>query len=189
MGWGCSYSCQAYLCQHFPFGRSGFLSSSLVLQCTPLLLSIFLRLHVWSVFKDCYMDNGTFTNSFLERAETFSGSQSLQLSLQASEVGAVSCPLLLRLSCDSVNKAGCVPTFCRREAVTQRQPRMETAKLCLVPCGLVLSIDVFYWLEFYKFGCSGSVGLLLLPQKPFFHPLVEKGDMKMVFRLKVFVVE
>lgn len=52
---------------------------------------------------------------------------------------------------------------------------MGTARLCLVPCGHVLLIDVFCWLEFYKFGYSGFVGLVSLPQKPFFHPLVEKG--------------
>lgn len=57
--------------------------------------------------------------------------------------------------------------------MTQRQPCMGTARLCLVPCGLVLLIDVFYWLEFYKFGCSGFVGLVPLPQKSFSHPLVE----------------
>lgn len=57
--------------------------------------------------------------------------------------------------------------------MTQRQPCMGTARLCLVPYGLVLLIDVFYWLEFYKFGCSGFVGLVPLPQKSFSHPLVE----------------
>lgn len=58
---------------------------------------------------------------------------------------------------------------------------MGTARLCLVPCGLVLLIDVFCWLEFYKVGCCGFVGLVPLPQKPFFHPLVGKGDMKSGF--------
>lgn len=43
--------------------------------------------------------------------------------------------------------------------MTQRQPRMGTASLYLVPCGLVLLIDVFCWLRFHKFGCSGFVGL------------------------------
>lgn len=47
--------------------------------------------------------------------------------------------------------------------MTQRQPRMETARLCLIPCGHGLLIDVFCWLEFYKLGCSGFVGLVLLP--------------------------
>lgn len=127
MEWGCSYSCQAYICQCFLF-RFGFLSSTSILQCTTLLLSlcswIFLGLHIW--FKDCYMDTVTFiSNRFLEGAETFYGClevhthSAVQFTTLRGRGSFL--PSCLRLSCDSVNKAGCVPTFCRRAAMTQRQ--------------------------------------------------------------------
>lgn len=132
-------------------------------------------------------------DSFLEGAETFYGclegytESAVQFTSLRGRGSFL--PSYLRLSCDSISKAGCVPTFCRREAVRHRHPHIGTARLCLVPCRLVLLTDVFCWPEFFKFGFSGFVSLLLLPQKPFFHPLVEKGDTKVVFQVEVSVVQ
>lgn len=54
--------------------------------------------------------------------------------------------------------------------MTHRQPCMGTARLCLVPCGFVLLIDVFCWLEFYKFGCSWFCRFSSITTEIFFPP-------------------
>lgn len=64
VGWGCSYSCRAYLCQCFPFERSGWAALWFGRVHLPLCSLSFLRLHIWFMFKDCYMENETFIKFF-----------------------------------------------------------------------------------------------------------------------------
>lgn len=135
------------------FGFAVYTTSALICSL------IFLRFHLWFMFKDCYMGNRTLRSSSLEEAEIFSGCLEAHTQYAVQFTSLRACPQLLEAELSFYKQSWLCPHLLQEGS---NDTTMGTASLYLVPYGLVLLIDVFCWLKFCKFGCSGFVGLVLL---------------------------